>query len=58
MAWERCNTVVHVRCVGTGQMPKQLDYAGLGASIALDGAGIWPNLPRSRCILRMQTYFQ
>lgn len=30
----------------------------LGASIALDGAGIWPNLPISRCIFRMQTYFQ
>jgi len=45
--------VVHVRCVNIGQTPKQLDYAGLCASIASRGAAIWPSSCRGRCMFRI-----
>lgn len=38
--WKRWSAVVRVRCVDTGEMPKLLNYAGLGAGVALHGAGI------------------
>lgn len=55
--WERCSRVMHTSFVHSGQVPKHLDCAGLGAGIASHVAGIWPSSSRGTCIFRMQTYF-